>query len=215
MGLSLTCSLEVLATRAQTSKLTVVLLVSFVKDSGLSDKLGECIWPLCVQEQHAAGKVVVLFFWYISECARSAFIMRLSCVFVYNAPPEVSHKVANRREHGQLCRDTNSVCMWDRITLWPCDWPALRQTSNKRQAKSIRDNNLCPRTLQCKQSGGLLWVDAPKSAARMPNCARLWLYKRCYNQIQIILDYVVSSLYMPAVVTWHKLDKAPVCVRLL
>lgn len=98
---------------------------------------------------------------YIWVCT-SSFIMRLACVFVYNAPPEVSHKVASGREHGQLCRDTNSVCMWDRITLLPCDWPALRQTSNKRQAKSIQDNNLWPRTLQCKQSGDLMWVETSK-----------------------------------------------------
>ena len=62
MGLSLTCSLEVLAAGAETSKRAVVLLVSFVKDIGLSDKPGEYIWPLCVQEQHAAGEIVVLFF---------------------------------------------------------------------------------------------------------------------------------------------------------
>lgn len=135
MGLSLTCSLEVLAARAQTSKWTVVLLVSFVKDSSLSDKLGECIRPLCIQEQHAAGRVEVFFFWYISECARlpsSCVYLVYLCIMLHlrwvtRLPVEENMASSAEIQTASTC-ETGLHC--DHVTSLPLDRPLTKDRLN-------------------------------------------------------------------------------------
>lgn len=93
-------------------------------------------------------------------------------VFVYivqrNAPPKVSHKVAGR-EHGQLCRKSQTASAW--IIPLPCDCSVLRQTSNnKTQAKSIQNNNLRPlNPSNVNNQADLCEERCIKSAVRMTN----------------------------------------------
>lgn len=110
MGLSLTSSLRVLASRTKTSKRAGVLLVSFVKDGGHAGKAE----PINLATVNANGRSNALqrgsvFCGSIFQVFTSSFIISLSCLCLSmaqcNAPPKVSHKVAGREQRLHVRRD--------------------------------------------------------------------------------------------------------------
>lgn len=135
MGLSLTCSLEVLATRTKSNKQSGVSSVIFVKDSGENNQVNvimQVTWTL--QHYHVAGEHVWRY------CSHPSSWVSLS--IVQCNVPKVSHKVVVENTSSLAGRSKGHVHVRQDYTVTvPRDQPVFKQTSkNKTQAKSFQNN---------------------------------------------------------------------------